>query len=222
MVKLCVSTTPGKETVLEEATSGLSEGKPPMGNPASRPHGFTRRAFLGTAAGAAAGAYGLSLGLAAEVLAKNQPAVPGDSLVLVLEGIYEPVVHGPALGLSQVDLSDGTYSKTKIYRVNGLTRPPIGTFYVNAAVTLCAYHLRGGAFTAVVTQFSYQEFKLGGELFRVKLGGELYQVGTAELVIPEATGVYQQLVGGAIHMEFSTHVIDEVTFDEYCVCYITR
>src|SRR5437763_2427074 len=38
-----------------------------MENYDSRLHWFTRRAFLGTAAGAAAGAYGLALGLAAEV-----------------------------------------------------------------------------------------------------------------------------------------------------------
>ena len=38
-----------------------------MENHDSRPPWFTRRALLGTAAGAALGAYGLSLGLAAEV-----------------------------------------------------------------------------------------------------------------------------------------------------------
>ena len=30
--------------------------------------------------------------------------------------IYQPVVNGPNLGLSMVDLNDGSYSTTKIYR----------------------------------------------------------------------------------------------------------
>jgi hypothetical protein len=217
-----VITTTGKETVLEEATRNLSEGKPLTNNHDTRRDRCTRRAFLGRVGGAAAGAYGLSLGRAAEVLGRNKPAAPGASLDLVLWGIYEHVTHGPSLGLSQVELSDGTYDKTKIYPVNGLTGQPIGTFYVNLDVTLCAYQLRGGAFAAAVTQFSYKEARLGGDVFRVKTDGELYQFGTAELVIPEATGIYREFVGGAIHMEFCSHIIDQANFDEYCVCYITR
>src|SRR6266446_2513039 len=46
--------------------------------------------------------------------------VPYDPFVILLKGIYEPVVHGPNLGLSQVNLSDGSYSTTNIYRVSGL------------------------------------------------------------------------------------------------------
>ena len=43
-----------------------------------------------------------------------------DTFSILLSGKYKPVVHGPDLGLLQVDLSDGSFSKTKIYRVSGL------------------------------------------------------------------------------------------------------
>jgi hypothetical protein len=161
------------------------------------------------------GAAILGLVLISGRTAKAHPP-RGDSFVVLLQGIYEPVVRGPDLGLSLVDLDDGSYSKCDVYRVSGLpgtTTRAIGTFWVNFDVTLCAYRLPGGAFSAVVTEFHY-EF--------VEIGGELYQVGTAELVIPEATGIYRSFVGGSIHMEFMTHVIDEVTFDEHCLCFISR
>ena len=153
----------------------------------------------------------------AEVRADG-PNVPGDPFVLLLKGIYEPVVRGPDLGLSLVDLDDGTYAKCKIYRDSGLpgtTNEPVGNFYVNFDVTLCAYQLPGGTFTAVVTEFLYEE---------VVIDGELYQVGTAELVIPEATGIYRPFVCGTIHMEFITRVIDMDAgiFDEFCLCFISR
>ncbi len=131
----------------------------------------------------------------AEVRADG-PDVPGDSFVLLLTGVYEPLVRGPDLGLALVDLDDGTYAKCRIHRVSGLpgaTRKAVGNFYVNLDVTLCAYQLPGGAFTAVFTEFLYEE---------VVIDGELYQVGTAELVIPEGTGSYRRFVGGTIHMEF--------------------
>ena len=47
-------------------------------------------------------------------------AKPSDPFVLLLKGLYQPVTHGPNLGLSVVDLNDGTYSKTKIYPVSGI------------------------------------------------------------------------------------------------------
>ena len=61
----------------------------------------------------------------------------------------------------------------------------------------------------------------------VEIDGEVYELGTAELVITEATGLYRSWVGGAIHMEFATRLIlDEsgevVGFDENCFCFISR
>ena len=74
-----------------------------------------------------------------------------DTFVILLKGLYQPVVHGPNLGLSTVDLSDGSYSKTKIYPVSGTPgntnlNKAIGDFYVQFDGTLCAYHIPGGSF----------------------------------------------------------------------------
>ena len=76
---------------------------------------------------------------------------PTDTFVILLKGLYQPVVHGPNLGLSMVDLSDGSYSTTKIYPVSGTpgnTNPnkAIGDFYVQFVGELCAYHIPGGSF----------------------------------------------------------------------------
>src|SRR4051794_9441651 len=61
-------------------------------------------------------------------------AAPTD-FVILLKGLYQPVVHRPNLGLSAVDLSDGSYSTTKIYPVSGTPgntnqNKAIGDFYV--------------------------------------------------------------------------------------------
>jgi len=77
---------------------------------------------------------------------------PADTFSVLLKGPYKAVVHGPNLGLLQVDLSDGSYSKTKIFPVNGLpvedrghgndgdrdskTKKSIGTFYVQSGAQL--------------------------------------------------------------------------------------
>src|SRR6201982_4003923 len=78
-------------------------------------------------------------------------AVPCDSFVLLLKGLYQPVAHGPNLGLSVVDLNDGTYSKTKIYPVRGIPgntnrEQAVGNFYAQLDGDLCAYHVPGGSF----------------------------------------------------------------------------
>src|SRR5256886_3468033 len=83
--------------------------------------------------------------------------VPNDPFVILLKGIYQPVVHGPNLGLAQVNLSDGSYSTTDIYRVSGLpgnTGNAVGNFYARFDFSLrplCAYQLPGGAMTMEFT-----------------------------------------------------------------------
>jgi hypothetical protein len=77
--------------------------------------------------------------------------VPNDSFVLLLKGRYQSVNHGPNLGLSTVDLNDGSSSTTRIYPVNGTPGDtnrdkPIGSFYVQFDGELCAYHIPGGSF----------------------------------------------------------------------------
>ena len=61
---------------------------------------------------------------------------PSDPFVLLLKGLYQPVVHGPNLGLSVVDLNDGTYSKTKIYPVSRI--PVIRTRTRRSAPSMCS------------------------------------------------------------------------------------
>jgi hypothetical protein len=76
----------------------------------------------------------------------------------MLHGIYQPVPAGSApksnLGLTTVNLNDGSYSTAQIYPAFGiggntgednLPKKPIGTFYVQFAGNLCAYDLPGGS-----------------------------------------------------------------------------
>ena len=99
---------------------------------------------------------GLStLALSGRAVAQEN-AKPKDSFVLLLQGLYQPVVHGPNLGLSSVDLSDGSYTKTTIYPVAGTPgnqnpNKAVGDFYVQPAGDLCAYHVPGGSFAMQFT-----------------------------------------------------------------------
>jgi hypothetical protein len=86
--------------------------------------------------------------------------VRNDSFVLLLKGLYQPVTQRPNLGLSTVDLNDGSYSTTQIYPVNGTpgdTNPnkPIGNFYTQFDGELCAYHIPGGSFSMRFTGSDY-------------------------------------------------------------------
>jgi hypothetical protein len=151
----------------------------------------------------------------------QEGAVPDDSFVLLLKGLYQPVVHGPNLGLSSVDLSDGSYSKTAIYPVQGIPgstsqNKVVGDFYANFA-DLCAYHVPGGSFAM---EFTGQDvaFVPDGE------GGRFLE-GTFELTILEATGIYRPFVGGHNHMVDKLHFLPPGDgsggFDEYCFCFIS-
>jgi hypothetical protein len=167
---------------------------------------------------------GLStLALSGRAVAQEN-AKPKDSFVLLLKGLYQPVVHGPNLGLSSVDLSDGSYSKTTIYPVQGMPgnqnpNKAVGDFYVQAAaeVALCAYHVPGGSFAM---RFTDQDvaFVSDGQ------GGQFLE-GTFELTILDATGVYKPFVGGHNHMVDKLHFLapgdGSGGLDEYCFCFIS-
>jgi hypothetical protein len=146
--------------------------------------------------------------------------VPDDSFVIVLKGIYQPVVKAPNLGLSQVNFRDGSYITTKIYPVSGTPGSPkedkpIGNFYVQfPAGDLCAYHLPGGSFSMVFTGQDV-EFQNDGQ-------GGTYMVGTEELTILEATGIYKSFVGGHNHMVDVLHFLADGSLDELCFCHISR
>jgi hypothetical protein len=152
--------------------------------------------------------------------AKTQP---DDSFVVLLKGLYQPVTQGPNLGLSMVDLNDGSYSTTRIYPVNGTPgsgnpSKPVGDFYVQFNGDLCAYHIPGGSFSMRFTG-SNADFVDDGQ------GGRFLE-GTFELTILEGTGIYKPFVGGHNHMVDKLHFLapgdGSGGVDEYCFCFISR
>ena len=168
---------------------------------------------------------------AAEVSSRDLGGRPADTFSILLEGPYRPVVHAPNLGLFTVNLSDGSYSKTKIFRVSGLpekdsghgNRPgdrdgdrkkAIGTFYVQFAGSLVSYDLPGGAISMVFTNIDLKPVPDGQ--------GGTYLIGTADLDITEATGVYESFVGGHNKMVDILHQLADGSFVEHCICIISR
>ena len=152
--------------------------------------------------------------------AKTQP---DDSFVVLLKGLYQPVTHGPNLGLSTVDLNDGSYSTTRIYPVSGTpgnknAAKAVGDFYVQFNGNLCAYHIPGGSFSMRFTD-SNANFVGDGQ------GGRFLE-GTFELTILEGTGIYKPFVGGHNHMVDKLHFLapgdGSGGIDEYCFCFISR
>jgi len=155
---------------------------------------------------------------------------PNDPFILLLTGIYQPVVHGPDLGLSAVNLNDGTYSVTKIYPIFGIGNEgeqidqdhAIGNFYVQFGGSLCAYQLPGGA---IAMQFNSVPAGAppgfnGFVPFPDGAGGHFLE-GTFELVILQATGIYQAFQGGHNHMVDRLHQLANGQFDEFCFCNIS-
>jgi hypothetical protein len=160
----------------------------------------------------------------------GQPASP---FSILLSGTYKPVVHGPVLGLSGVNLSDGSYSTTKIYPVSGLsgddrghgrskhrgdndgdTENPIGDFFVQFGGNKVAYDLPGGALAMIFT---------ANHLVPAPDGqGGTYLVGTLQLDITDATGIFQSFVGGHNNMVDILHQLADGTFIEHCFCVISR
>ena len=187
----------------------INQSKPGSGQ---EPTNMQRRTLIG-------GALVALLSSPGRVMAK-ETAVPNDSFVVLLKGVYEPVVDGPNLGLSEVNLGDGSYSITKIYPVNGIpgntnANKAVGDFYVQFSGDLCAYHVPGGSFAMRFTGGGFTEFEPDG------LGGT-YLIGTFELTILEATGIYQSFAGGHNHMVDKLHQLANGSFDEYCFCFISR
>lgn len=178
---------------------------------------ISRRAAIG---GGLAGLGGLLL-FPGRLMAEE--AVPSDSFVVLLKGLYQPVVRGPNLGLSTVDLSDGSYSTVEIYPVSGTPgnknqNKAVGNFYVQFNGDLCAYHIPGGSFAMRFTgsDFIFVDDGLGGQFLE----------GTFELTILEATGIYRPFVGGRNHMVDKLHFLapgdGSGGFEEYCFCFISR
>jgi hypothetical protein len=165
--------------------------------------------------------------ISAPVRAAGPSLQPADTFSILLSGPYKQVDkgHGPDLGLTTVDLNDGSFSTTKIFRVSGLpeensgrgngeTKKAIGNFYVQFAGSSVAYDLPGGAISMVFTGSNAQNVPDG-------FGGT-YIVGTFELDITDATGVYQSFVGGHNKMVDILHQLPDGSFVEHCICIISR
>jgi hypothetical protein len=133
----------------------------------------------------------------------------------------------------QANICDGSYSKTKIFAVSGLPEADngranrgkgsgdgdddserIGTFYVQFAGDHAAYDLPGGALTMLFTANNLVPAPDGQ--------GGTYLVGTLELDIVEATGIFKSFVGGHNKMVDILHLLADGTFVEHCFCVISR
>ena len=185
-----------------------------------------RRAFTGAA---------LAALVASPLLVSAEDLdAPNNPFILLLKGIYQPVPAGEGpesnLGLTAVNLNDGSYSKTRIYPVFGIDgvndqrkKKAMGTFYVQFAGNLCAYDLPGGA-----VAMSFNSVPSGAPPgfnafvpFPDGSGGSFLE-GTFELVILEATGVYQAFKSGHNHMVDRLHQLANGQFDEFCFCNISQ
>ena len=158
---------------------------------------------------------------------------PASPFVVLLAGTYQPVERCPDLGLTMVDPCNGTYSTTKIYPVSGPDEKEqtnrgnhlgdrnreeeksIGNFYVSIGGGMSvAYDLPGGAIAMMFTGQNVQNVPDGQ--------GGVFIVGTFDLKITEATGVYQSFVGGGNKMVDILHRLSDGTFVEHCYCIISR
>jgi hypothetical protein len=173
----------------------------------------------------------------AEPSPRDSDRRPADTFSILLSGPYKavkekPIADCPQLGLLQANICDGSYSKTKIFSVSGLPdeddgnangskRPNderdterIGTFYVQFAGSHAAYDLPGGAITMLFTANNLVPAPDGQ--------GGMYFVGTIDLDIIEATGIFKSFVGGHNKMVDILHQLADGTFVEHCFCVISR
>jgi len=166
---------------------------------------------------------------ARSVLEAGEPANP---FVVLLSGTYQPVGRCPDLGLLLVDHCDGSYSTTKIYPVSGPdasehtnngnhlgdrdreAAKAIGNFYVSiGSEKPVAYDLPGGALAMVFTGQNVQGIPDGS--------GGTFIVGTFDLTITEATGIYGAFLNGHNKMVDILHRLSDGTFVEHCYCIIS-
>jgi len=163
----------------------------------------------------------------------NQIDTPSDPFILLLKGIYQPVAvgQGPSsnLGLKSVNLSDGSYSKTKIYPVYGISNEDgaidqdqtIGNFFVQFNGNLCAYQLPGGAIAMQFASAPTTPPGFNGFVPFPDGSGGFFLEGTFELTILEATRIYAPFQGGHNHMVDKLHQLATGQFDEFCFCNIS-
>ena len=202
----------------------LNQGKAGSGQ---EPTNMQRRTLIG-------GALAALLSPSGPLMAQGN-AVPRDPFIVLLKGLYQPVPPGQGpdnnLGLSSVNLNDGSYSKTRIFPVwigipaSQNQEKAIGNFYVSLVTGLCAYDLPGGAIA--------MQFIAGGNfpvVFPDGKGGQ-YDEGTIPLTILEATGIYRDFAGGHNNMVDRLHQLvagapfagfPDSGYDEFCFCIISQ
>ncbi|HEX2785151.1 MAG TPA: hypothetical protein VHN36_16325 [Ilumatobacteraceae bacterium] len=177
-----------------------------------------RRALIG---GALAGAAGLVV-VPQQVSAEgNREREVEHAFAVLLKGIYKPAAQAPDLGLSGIDLNDGSYSTVPMFPVSGIAGSEdaltaVGDFYVQFNGNLCAYDLPGGALS--------MQFIAGAEhtkTFDDGAKGSILQ-GTWELTVLDATGIFRHFKRGHNHMLDNLHFLASGDIDEYCVCFIRR
>ena len=197
---------------------------------------FFRKAGIGSATLASLPTLAHALTLPESARSALKPGeLPANPFSVLLQGTYKPVKRCPDLGLRLVNPCDGSYSTTKIFAVSGLpekhsdednggnrpgdrdreTEKAIGNFYVSIGSGLpVAYDLPGGALTMVFTTNNVQRIP--------DAEGGTFIVGTFDLNITEATGIYQSFVGGHNKMVDILHRLADGTFVEHCYCIISR
>ena len=147
---------------------------------------------------------------------------PSNPFVILLEGTFELAGVVPDFGLDLPNLNNGIYQKVPIYNIDsgvpGPTDEAVGTFYALGGEGYFAYDLGKGALTAMmIMNTSVTEVIPDGE-------GGRYIIGTYELDILEATGIYRSFAGGHIHMVDVLHVTpgSPIVRVEHCFCHISR
>ena len=193
-------------------------------------HNTQRRTFIG----GSLAALMASPKLASANDDKNES--PNDPFIVLLQGIYQsvPAGSGPSgnLGLTTVNLNDGSFIKTRFILCLGLVGTTARTTYpINQSVrstfslgtgNKCAYDLPGGSIAMQFTgapKISAIGFNTFVPVSDRQNG--LFLEGTFELVILEATGVYSNFTSGHNHMVDKLHKLASGQFDEFCFCNIT-
>ena len=185
---------------------------------------FFRTAGIGSATLASLPALAHALAIPGLERSSLKPGeLPANPFVILLRGTYKRVRRCPDLGLFQVNVCDGSYLTTKIFPVSGLPEEnedrdeaAICNFYVSPGMggKPVAYDLPRGALTMLFTANNLSPVPDGQ--------GGTFLVGTIELDIIEATGVYRSFVGGHNKMVDILHRLADGTLVEHCFCIISH
>jgi len=127
---------------------------------------------------------------------------PNDPVVLLLKGLWRPVVGSPRINLSGINLGDGTWGVNDIHAVTGVPNinnqdnTVIGHVYFQGTGCGCliAYDLPGGAMLMQFTAGAWDPSPIADGH-----GGLFYQE-TWDLTVLQATGIYAPYLGGHNHM----------------------